>query len=146
MRLRHSPRICSSRLLSYVMLDAGRDLDAEVAEKVMGWTLEIQDDRNDAYSQTWRTGPNILTDSLFVYEFEPSIDIAAAWQVVEYMQGRELTDFSVSWDVRNDSWCWVARFARTEATGPTAPLAICRAALAAVSQSSAASAVASPES
>lgn len=111
------------------MMEAGRELDALAAEKVMGWTVQLIVGPQDAFEEWrdprgWRYGP----------EPKPySTDIAAAWQVVEQMQGRELTDIAVSWDIRDDKWCWVARFGRTERTGYTAPTAICRAALAALS-------------
>lgn len=51
----------------------GRELDALVAEKVMGWTLP-----QHSPFLLWQ-GRNC------VVEFRPSTDIAAAWEVVEKM-------------------------------------------------------------
>jgi len=71
-----------------------REIDALVAEKVMGWTLERYEDgrpaktpadyadaaNNDGWS--WHGQPG---DSE-AYTWKPSTDIAAAWQVVEKMR------------------------------------------------------------
>lgn len=60
--------------------EAGRALDAQIAEQVMGWTHEPD---TDAYfvladwlasEGKWRTLPHFSTD------------MAAAWQVVEHLQ------------------------------------------------------------
>jgi hypothetical protein len=115
---------------------AGDELDAIIAERVMGWTLHIADDREDDYSRSWLTGPNILVDSIFVHEFQPSVDITAAWQVVErlklavipdvaggYRAAKEPYEGPHWYEVNVNDWEW----------GETAPLAICRAALRVVS-------------
>lgn len=56
-------------------LEAGRELDALVAEKVMGWTTF------EEYGQTFWRAPNDGTRYLEPREF--STDIAAAWEVVK---------------------------------------------------------------
>lgn len=113
-----------------MMLEAGRELDALVAEKVMGWTRHVSDDRGDAYSESWGFGPNLLTDSLFVHEFEPSVDIAAAWQVIEKADEFEM------WNHTGKSYGCRLTFGNREAfaKADTAPLAICLAALKAAEQ------------
>lgn len=128
---------------------AGRELDVEIAEKVMGATWRpVPDDMayrerewlqfNDAgVVLAWRYDdgrPDVQKGSLPCY----STDIAAVWEVVEEMARR-------GWviDVQNRQltrWaCHVAFPAPNYATvfecEDTAPLAICRAALAAVAAS-----------
>jgi len=63
-------------------MKAGRELDALVAEKVMGWELHYP------YAHDVENNVNYdLADTkiAFVKRFNPSTDIAAAWQVVEKM-------------------------------------------------------------
>ncbi len=85
------------------MLEAGRDLDALVAEKVMGETCLF-------------TAPAYSTD------------IAAAWQVVD-----KLHALSFYLEVGSAGWmARFANISATEASAATAPLAICLAALKAV--------------
>ncbi len=92
-------------------LPAGPELDRLVAERVMGWEGRVG--------------------------FTPSRDIAFAWQVVDYLtQVRQWSDFHVEYSCGgspNDPPGWLAYFpGATDATGETAPLAICRAALLAI--------------
>lgn len=64
---------------------AGRDLDALVAERVMGWPRSNRD-----YSQlAWNVPTGIRTwePSSFGSGFRPSTEIAAAWEVVEKLEG-----------------------------------------------------------
>jgi ABA sandwich protein len=60
---------------------AGRELDALVAEKVMGWIdLGPRWSDSNASGYRWmRQDKKLLTEQ----EFEPSTDIAAAWAVVK---------------------------------------------------------------
>lgn len=129
-------------------LNAGRAMDALVAEKVMGWT-RWEWERGD-----W-DGPADATifaqheRSLAVYAngeeepsfwFAPSTDIAAAWQVVERMRDLGWPWGGARWRV--SEWTsprkaeFSAQFEKLNVTvgadAETAPLAICRAALAAV--------------
>ncbi len=112
-------------------MEAGCELDALIAEKVMGWTLRISDDRDDAYSQSWLSGPNILTDSRFVFEFEPSTDIAHAWLVVDKLIADGCRVDVVRLGPTHPWTCEVWRGPwRVLDHAEAAPLAICRAALA----------------
>lgn len=105
--------------------DAGRALDALVAEKVMGepvtWLPTALSHRDPHQSgevfgaKGWHRVPSYSTD------------IADAWLVVEKMRER---GFVISATPNQQSWC--ATFGADSVWGETAPLAICRAALAAV--------------
>ena len=107
-------------------LEAGRELDALVAEQVMGFVdlgpLQLADLR---YQKP-------TTDGVVVLGRLPnySTDIAAAWQVVEKISKLyhvEIENFDGGYGVTLDDYSqtW-------EAHAPTAPLAISRAALLAV--------------
>jgi hypothetical protein len=127
------------------MMDAGRELDALVAEKVMGWSdidLEDQGDFGvppearipDAYGRTvsWYASP---------FEQFPhySTDIAAAWLVVEKVAtidkgepgGLEVAVLHYPDRCECHIETNSAAFLVVEGA-PTAPHAICRAALLAV--------------
>jgi hypothetical protein len=126
-----------------VVMEAGRELDAAIAVRVMGW--EMPDSRYldgtpappIVYDETGRArgGPG--------EGWSPSTKIAQAWEVVEKMDKRGfwlrlVTPFDdgslyhagftplgvTGWNGRPDH----------EAAADTAPLAICKAALKAVSQ------------
>jgi Phage ABA sandwich domain len=98
-------------------LIAGREFDALIAEKVMGWP-----------------GDGLSASPTYREQNMPhfSTDIAAAWQIIE--RARE---FDLWFNPDQRHWgCYLAfpsGFARVDADNPSAPLAICRAALAAVS-------------
>lgn len=118
-------------------LEAGRELDAEVATKVMGWSVELIVGPRDAFEewrdpQGWRYGPDPKPYST---------DIAAAWQVLEHVSASGWLwqiDMATEggWKVLIDHPDGRIRSARADA----AALAICQAALVAVSRSSAESA------
>lgn len=115
------------------MMEAGRELDALVAEKVMGWTKRISADhtgseikvlRNMGIIYAWKDAER-KERGLDVPAY--STDIAAAWQVAEMMRG---LDFRL-----NKDGDWVCCFGGTVAfcgESDTAPHAICLAALKAV--------------
>lgn len=112
-------------------LEAGRELDALVAEQVMGWR-RCSDDGSGYWEG--RSPTNIL--SLILEEVPHySTDIAAAWQVIGRM--RDLCWASHSTDLTLDSeqpwWAWHFLHGVSQKTvrecADTAPLAICRAAL-----------------
>ena len=120
---------------------AGRELDAYVAEKVMGrlkpegdiarmglgfhpqghetryWSISTADSKRSWYYE----GPQYSTD------------IAAAWEVVEKMHSR---DFSMMAEWDDEDRMWFVGFSNKESykadEAATAPLAICLAALKAV--------------
>jgi len=116
-------------------------LDAEVAEKIMGWPkLEIgqmeplagywdryyyievryEDSRGDWPSKKW----------------SPSTDIKDAFDVVAKMKEREYEEFGVWWvheDQPGDGWhAWFGYNQKYKANGLTAAEAICNAALTAL--------------
>jgi len=85
----------------------GRELDALIAEKVMGWSWGIIGDLIPAYST----------------------DISAAWEVVE-----EMGDcLHLRQHGEQGEWeAWFCGYPNSKAHGETAPEAICKAALLAV--------------
>lgn len=110
---------------------AGRELDALVAERVMGWTVNRRDGGH--WQVERRPGQwNCL------HNWEASLDIAAAWQVVEHIR-RKLFDV----EIIGAEGEWAVRITDTDHDGnehlmaeqceQTAPLAICKAGLQAVS-------------
>jgi hypothetical protein len=118
-------------------MEAGRELDTLVAERVMGWTRwditggeDCPCESGVTYFADWGdmggvavyTPPHLTGDVEFY--FEPSRDIKDAWRVVETMKG-------VSVAKRADGrWmCWHWNRVHRSGAGETAPLAICRAAL-----------------
>lgn len=122
-------------LPNVVTRDAGRDLDALVAEKVMGW-------KRNKFSAglSWDTPSGYRTwePSSFGSGFQPSVDIAVAWEVVE-----KIVTPTRCVDVRSlfaktgpDPWeCFVYDEMQdgdgvdVSVEAQTAPLAICLAAL-----------------
>ena len=104
----------------------GRELDVAVAE-ARGWTKRIVS--NQPFSDavfTLYDGPN--GECLHLDEQGgPAYDIAAAWGLVHEL----IRDCSADVYVSNEVW-WECLFATPiwkggHATGPTAPIAICRA-------------------
>jgi len=108
-------------------MPAGREMDALVAEKVMGFEIPA----NLRNSVNWGGGPPILVDGKSLDIPHYSTDLTDAWEVVEKM-GNYL--FACG---RNDNGMWEACFFSvnsgigklSEGHGDTAPSAICRAAL-----------------
>lgn len=115
-------------------LNAGRELDAAVAERVMGWTRTHETHR--LHGRTYLRGAAPATGRLQAVPAY-STDIAAAWLVVEKL--REHGWFP---SVQAQEECgqlggrWLCevdpRFSFIDGDGSTAPLAVCRAALAAM--------------
>lgn len=132
--------------MSHRDLEAGPELDRLVAEKVMGWTFI------DRKIPSWQDEHG---DYRFIGQvFQPSIQIAHAWEVVEHMQSKGFVPnvrgpgvYTVGdgyykhdeWFVGLQSGAMEAAAVyeqEGEAHAPTAPLAICRAALAALGEKS----------
>ena len=71
---------------------ASRELDAEVAEKVMGWTPY----KNKTGLIEWclpdKKVPVVGAVVATAHTFRPSQDITAAWEVVEKMRELDLTE------------------------------------------------------
>jgi hypothetical protein len=101
---------------------AGRELDALVAEKVMGWKPVQIHSATDCYDDE-----HGISKCLEFHQF--STDIACAWQVVEKLEVNFLFDID-NW---NDQWkCTVLERGNNRswtAREKTFPLAICLAAL-----------------
>lgn len=116
-------------------LPAGRELDALVAEKVMGWRRVDDHLWEDADRRLRSTAP------WSSWAFHPSTDIAAAWQVVEKIYpGMDLTFGRAKRDDGTVVW-WIICAPEDDAEvieieAELFPLAIARAALAAVERAS----------
>lgn len=105
------------------------EIDALVAEKVMGFKKSYTP---PGFPQQWELpsenpDPKHRKEYPHAYKgFAPSKDIAAAWMVVEKVG-------FLSLEQDEDDKIWKAYFnGRMLGTGPTAPMAICDAALRAV--------------
>lgn len=123
-------------------MEAGRDLDARIAEMVFRWQWYIAD--NVQYLRSphpFAYGCVIDSEGTHYLKALPaySTDIAAAWLVVEQIHQRGLC-VSVSalheWDTKYECSVHHESILDVVASGEadTAPLAICRAALAAVQE------------
>lgn len=122
-------------------MQAGRELDALIAEKVMGWPPKPahagwQGDVVPSLADPkWvQAGPDRGWEMVFLPNY--STDIAAAWKVVEKMRETPKPFFSLAWYI---SGRWGAAFLGhddgTDAEmADTAPHAICLAALRAVAK------------
>lgn len=111
-------------------MPAGREMDALVAEKVMGWTPSLSSqgimwlNKDGEYERGEHT-------------FHPSTDIAAAWEVVERLEAIGVLLWKLGREDHMPNWyVSVGRNFQpgVSAEERTAPLAICRAALKAVSK------------
>lgn len=117
-------------------MESGRELDALVAAKVMGWkTITV----NTPYRYVKNAGGCIvdgtaerLSAGLIPHQWFPSRDIADAWEVVEKMND------CLHLKQHGKDGIWEAFFCISgpdmEGSGETASLAICRAALLTVSE------------
>ena len=119
-------------------LEAGYELDEQVALKVMGW-------HKGDHGWKWRTEDNSptyydITDSLILDSdpWHPSTDIAQAWKVVEKLGELGFSTMiqfdrgDVNGDVAGSITKSFLSVHAPFVTGPSAPLAICLAALKAV--------------
>jgi hypothetical protein len=126
-------------------MDAGRELDALVAEKVMGWSKRISADHSNSPIKQLRAFGIIYAwkDSegndrgLDVWHY--STDIAAAWQVVEKMKALEwrteiAQTIQSGVDVTVIKWEGGEFGGEFAEWGETAPHAICLAALKAIGE------------
>ncbi len=113
------------------MMKAGKQLDALIAERIMGLLVRPAHDMEFTSEREWAYEGNFVITSPEGYS--PSLcpsfstDIAAAWQVIE-----KLTDYDpqlTQWGYEDGSVGWMCDFEGTEAHAPTVALAICLAAL-----------------
>lgn len=110
----------------------GRELDALIAERVMGWrTHKIAE-------AVWYMPSE--SNSITKEKWRPSTDIAAAMRVVEKMRERGIS-FEASYTKWSDgNWRWGVEFQSDDHTqdgnhyGTSLPESICRAALKATSE------------
>jgi len=111
----------------------GRELDALIAERVMGW--KICRNKNGGYSifvgdednyTAWSSTKDIELPDVFP---KYSTDISAAWEVVEKIKYKWDNNFSIHWNGEE----WVIPQPKFPdlaiSVGDTAPHAICLAAL-----------------
>lgn len=117
-----------------IHMEAGPKMNALVAEKVMEWkNLHWKDEgrarNNNGNFVRWPAGWYGEGPNGECYLDQPfSSSIADAWKVVEKIVGDgDGSGFVLSHSFRPVRW--IASFDFDEATGDTAPLAICRAAL-----------------
>lgn len=125
-------------------MEAGRELDALVAEKVMGFCLHRPGFTFDLthYERNCKRCDAMVPERVFHEQqaFKPSTDIGTAWQVVEHLAAQGwAVDISVP--PEGDVEVSVLRVVTVKLSGkwyyervgfaraPTVPLAICRAAL-----------------
>jgi len=104
-------------------LESGRELDALIAERVMGW---LPHRRNSAYYVD-AAAVNSVGEAFVIREsvthWKPSVHIAAAWQVKQEILKKGLGQQFADCYINETPWHWV--FLKTEAFC----LIICRAAL-----------------
>ncbi len=102
-----------------------RSLDAEVAEFVMGYEVEKLEEFPDYIGRSNLGGPAFILPDY-------SRDIASAWEVFEKLQDTAEQKYSLEpgWEVRSNLWITATvRDTLIISEAPTAPLAICLAAL-----------------
>lgn len=116
-------------------MNASRELDKLIAEKIMGWTeLEFKNPQYAGSVELYgakpgeRASPYTGAKAKYVVP-KYSTDISAAWEVVEKLKWAEP---EISWS--DEQHCWHAMFRKGRSSGvssgaDTAPLAICLAAL-----------------
>ena len=111
-------------------MPAGREMDLLVIEEVLKWkfrysTLFFNEGALDHFVDD-KGDSRILG-------FSPSTDISAAWEVVEKFIWNSVEELKVSIMFYDDVFhCDLGQNIKTTVEAPTAPLAICRAALLAV--------------
>mgnify|MGYP001571535769 CR=1 FL=1 len=119
-------------------LPAGRELDALVAEKVMGWKHYAPAAVQEVwYPPNLHPSNNVLGHSIPHY----STDIAVAWQVVEHLKNKLHLQVILHW-AGDECPKWLCNLRADgyrsfqdqewQVEADTAPLAICLAALKAV--------------
>ena len=109
-------------------MPAGRDIDALIAEKVMGWARDNSDEGD--YFDFWSTDPKDTENTkvqLLTYKFSEVITLA--WGLVEKLG--LVVGIDANPEVPDSPWCasidWENHRQSTfTAWAPSAPLAICR--------------------
>lgn len=109
-------------------MQAGRELDALIAERVMGWCAWRSPlvPRGVTQPDCWQTGER-NRPAVRMSGWSPSTNIADAWKVFDVLGGH------VTIHTINGGWaCRINDWMRTHCWAETPALAICRSALAAV--------------
>lgn len=116
-------------------MNAGRELDALVAETVMGWRA-LQDSHCAECEAMIAEGTLMMSDPQGLVGVVPdySTSIAAAWEVFEWLckRGDDVAEVvQLTWNIQTGWWCTSERWVTVDVQGnaDTAPLAICLAAL-----------------
>ena len=121
-------------------MPAGREITALIAEKVMSLGREIrlrgETSTVTIYSDNpwWQDGAQTQADVVMYGGPKPySTDIAAAWEVTEKMRAANWhIELSTCAEMKGPWYCHFQEATLAYAYASTAPLAICRAALKAV--------------
>lgn len=120
-------------------MDAGPKLDALVATKVMGWIqsfgnwVTTDGKTSTGEYEDWRVEDSDCPDQGCEWPgFHPSTDITAAWKVVELVPGQFLLNKIHKGWAADFKWYDGKVSHHGFCVATSAPLAICRAALAAV--------------
>lgn len=114
---------------------AGRELDAEIAERIFGWT-RVTCVGHHPYAMGLKPGGNLKNINHYGDVPNYSTDIAAAWEAVEKLRASGLSFTINAYGQRGEEanpttwYCWFGDDKNASQIGATAPLAICRAALA----------------
>lgn len=106
-------------------LEAGAELDYRIGTEVMGWVFDFDE------GHWWYSAKE--TEFMVGSGWSPSMNIADAWMVVEKM--RKTYCFSMHDDARDDEMIYVSfedEKGNHWTSHRSAPLAVCRAAIAAV--------------
>ena len=117
-------------------MKAGRELDALIAEKVMGWKATHKDERHLWFNEGKPSPPTrFCAEEDFgdnPFWWSPSRSIADAWLVVEKLGKRfDVSRCRAYQEI--EAWFWEASFHNgPDAQAATVPLAICLAALKAI--------------
>lgn len=109
-------------------MKAGRELDALVAEKVMGWTARHEVRYSEGIPWTYSYWVDKDGKNVNQWHFVPSENISDAWKVVE-----KLRDEVAFLDILPAADHYIVKIQSAHGTdyveAETAPLAICKAAL-----------------
>lgn len=117
-------------------MKAGTELDALVAEQILGWHKVMRDEPLGDCTYKWKDKSGTFQSCQCF--FQPFSDISDTWQVVDELINKKekITEvqykappiFSLVMGSYPAPWC-LASFAGCQAGGDTAPEAICKAAL-----------------
>jgi hypothetical protein len=120
---------CKMNREEIMQMEAGRELDALVAKKVMGWKYG---QAGVDWSGWVGVNPRPSKEANLGH-FSPSTNISAAWEVVEKLKENQYSLPQIYLTDSDNDWHVSVRVAGDQGfidiQSPTTPLAICRAAL-----------------